>query len=538
MAITNKEIEEAEQRKREFDTKLRMHEASMGGNIRLPRKSKKETTAKEPWQPTHPLKTIDQSSTKQDPAETQEELTQKYLSMATKVMETKGVQDMMTSPVMPASFKTNPARKPESTEQNSEASPEQKPEETTKKTSKSKKTIKKDPDYSTVVPGMVRPLKFRESVADILGKMYNFMRRRYIDDSRQYKKEKKYKKKLVAIKERRIEELIHLFGGKYIRKPMKSKDESFFSKLLRYAIVGGVLFFLGSKMALASVSQKIKDTMPEIPDFMSFLGKKPGDKKTSFAPGVVDESLHKITFNQLSQEQKKDFIDAQAHAEGSDKPGSIGYRNNNPGNIVTNQKGQAFPAQAKFGGVAGDRSKSSGLEFVKFPSWEAGRAAQIDLWERKYGDLPLDEALKEWVKPKGAKEEKEFANYKANQFASIKKSEPVTLASSEQKSLGSPSIPTPTQSSPATPTPTQSSPATPTPTQSSPATPTPAPIQSSTTTKTIPPVTPQTNKSGTQNISMLNNNTNIINGSTNMAITSEDRNNYPPLIEKQYYTYS
>ena len=32
-------------------------------------------------------------------------------------------------------------------------------------------------------------------------------------------------------------------------------------------------------------------------------------------------------------------------------------------------------------------------------------------------------------------------------------------------------------------------------------------------------------------------NTNIINGSTNMAISNEKQNDYPMLIEKQYYSY-
>ena len=68
--ITNKEIEALEQRKRELDTKLRMHEASMGGNVRLPRKTKKESVQTEPWQPKSPLKTIDQSTVNKEPTET------------------------------------------------------------------------------------------------------------------------------------------------------------------------------------------------------------------------------------------------------------------------------------------------------------------------------------------------------------------------------------------------------------------------------------------------------------------------------------
>jgi len=525
MAITNKEIEEAEQRKREFDTKLRMHEASMGGNIRLPRKSKKETTAKEPWQPTHPLKTIDQSSTKQDPAETQEELTQKYLSMATKVMETKGVQDMMTSPVMPASFKTNPARKPESTEQNSEASPEQKPEETTKKTSKSKKTIKKDPDYSTVVPGMVRPLKFRESVADILGKMYNFMRKKYIDDSRQYKKEKKYKKKLVAIKERRIEELIHLFGGKYIRKPMKSKDESFFSKLLRYAIVGGVLFFLGSKMALASVSQKIKDTMPEIPDFMSFLGKKS-------AGGGPAKSLSEL----ISRGESGGSYDIYNTGTAGVTGPPLKLSEMTVGEVMNLQKQKKVFAAGKYQ-ITPD-TLSNGVQTLEISKSEkfspkiqeklfteyliGSKRPEIQKYlndphpDKKTTHDYLKALSKEFAAVADPDTGKSYYDGLAKNTASITTSEALAAGekdrSARQTELAKKQNPIPVGNVTVE--------------------------QSQPTPVSIPPVSPQTNKSGTQNISMLNNNTNIINGSTNMAITSEDRNNYPPLIEKQYYTYS
>ena len=38
-----------------------------------------------------------------------------------------------------------------------------------------KRKAKKDPNFSSITPGVIRPLKFGDSVADILGKMYNFM---------------------------------------------------------------------------------------------------------------------------------------------------------------------------------------------------------------------------------------------------------------------------------------------------------------------------------------------------------------------------
>ena len=58
--------------------------------------------------------------------------------------------------------------------------------------------------------------------------MYNFMKKKYERDSKDYKKEIKYRKSLVQAKERRIEELIYLFNGKYRKSYFKdSKKEKF-----------------------------------------------------------------------------------------------------------------------------------------------------------------------------------------------------------------------------------------------------------------------------------------------------------------------
>lgn len=187
MSISDQEIEEFEQRKREYNTKLRMHEASMGGNIRLPRKSKKETTTKEPWQPKGPLKEIEKSTINREPTETQEELVQKYLGMADKIKSTKGVQNMVSNPIV-KSVASN-----------------------------------KNPDFSSTPPNQVRPIKVNDTMADILAKMYNLMIFKYNYDNKKHKADKKYRKVLQDLRERHIEELIGLFGGKY--KKVKSKEE-------------------------------------------------------------------------------------------------------------------------------------------------------------------------------------------------------------------------------------------------------------------------------------------------------------------------
>ena len=100
MSISDQEIEEFEQRKREYNTKLRMHEASMGGNVRLPKKTKSVGPATQPWQSSTPSKVIEQFSAKMSPTETQEELVQKYLGMAKKIKSTQGVQNMVSNPIV------------------------------------------------------------------------------------------------------------------------------------------------------------------------------------------------------------------------------------------------------------------------------------------------------------------------------------------------------------------------------------------------------------------------------------------------------
>lgn len=110
------------------------------------------------------------------------------------------------------------------------------------------------------------------------------------------------------------------------------------------------------------------------------------------------------TFNALSKEEQDRLLINQANAEGSTKPGTVGYRHNNPGNIIAKGPLEVYPAQAKFGGIPGETiTGPDGVTrtFVKFPSWEAGMEAQRDLWSRKYGSMPLNAALQTWAQAKG-----------------------------------------------------------------------------------------------------------------------------------------
>jgi hypothetical protein len=198
-----------------------------------------------------------------EPTETVYELTQKALDMATKLMEAKGVQNMMSNPIMSSATKSRNdiAMNPRNTPDNEPAQPP-------------KISSNKDANFSEVPPRVVRPLRMGDSIADILGKMYNFMIKKYDSDGVVFKDKQKYNLKLAAIKETRIQELISLFGGKYTKKTFgvqEEKKDSFFDKMLKYVIIGaGLLFF--TKAALASVEKKIKDTLPEIPNFSNMFG--------------------------------------------------------------------------------------------------------------------------------------------------------------------------------------------------------------------------------------------------------------------------
>ena len=154
----------------------------------------------------------------QEPTETIYELTQKALDMANAVMATKGVKNMMSNPVMSSTKKSQPDTKQiqQTNIRNTQIRPE---------SAANKVTNNKDPDRTTVSPNQVRPWRLKDTVADILAKMYNFMLKKYISDDKEFIKDKKYRKSLVRLKEKHTDELISLFGGKYRKGQAKDKDK-------------------------------------------------------------------------------------------------------------------------------------------------------------------------------------------------------------------------------------------------------------------------------------------------------------------------
>jgi hypothetical protein len=505
----------------------------MGGNVRS---TKQVSTLLKDFYKLDGKKISEKESEKKvvdQPVETVYELTQKALAMADALMATRGVQNMASNPIMSNVFSSNPKRN-----ENKETS--------TTRQQRIAKTPNKDPNYTKVPAKIVRPLKLNDSIADILAKMYNFMLKKYTDDDKAYKKEKKYRKKLVAIKEKRIEELIHLFGGKYTKKILKDKDESFFSKLLRYAVVGGALL-IASKAALASIEKKVKDALPEIPDFMSFLNKNGSQSEGMNAQGGKNagdwkndtEFLNKV--NVYAKEKRikaSDLLSVMAVESGIDPA----KRNPNGGatGLIQFTKRTAETLGTTTEKLA-KMSRSEQFEYVKKyfelpgndfkPGANAGDIyAKVFLPARSGSEVltkkgekesyyenntGLDIGNKNYITKTDLQSKADIArkNYniedvqtnpvKAGAQAQVASTKPEAELQSKASAIAKPTLEQPTVDK-----------------------------------FRLPSKLPEpTNNGRGQNLSMLNNNTNIINGGTTYSITEETRMHYPPLIDKQYYSY-
>jgi murein DD-endopeptidase MepM/ murein hydrolase activator NlpD len=255
-----------DEQRRELEHKLKMHAASMGGNVRYSKNKKVsnllKTEKKVVDTVTDLIKVEKETEVKVEPTETVYELTQKALEMADKIMATKGVKEMASNPIMSATntFKQNPARQKS---QNQQDNSEPKSEE-------NKQTISdKDPNFTILSSGPDRPLKMGDTEADILAKMYNFMVRQYEWDKKNSKDLEKYRKDVVDQKDRFTEELVFALTGKKspdAKKGAKKPTRKFPSLIKAGVMAAGGLgaFFLAEK-ALAKVDWK--SFVP------SFLGK-------------------------------------------------------------------------------------------------------------------------------------------------------------------------------------------------------------------------------------------------------------------------
>ena len=119
----------------------------------------------------------------------------------------------------------------------------------------------------------------------------------------------------------------------------------------------------------------------------------------SASPTRTNTGAKPGSFNSLTREQQDAVLLAQREQEGF-KPGKLAYDMKNPGAMLF------APWMEKFGGSRAPSNRGVGSvqgKFAMFPTLEQGTAAQRALWSGTggapgiYKDLPLDQALNQWV---------------------------------------------------------------------------------------------------------------------------------------------
>lgn len=175
--------------------------------------------------------------------------------------------------------------------------------------------------------------------------------------------------------------------------------------------------YAGMKSQLTS--QTPASTVPSKPTPTSGTSTTP-----TVAENIVPAASGSLTFNQLTKEQQDVFLRKQAEREGFFRKGTLPHDLNNPGAIVFSKRAEQFGAVPNYKRGTLKAKDGSLIPFAQYPTPEAGFAAQRDLWSRKYGNVPLDTALRQWVAPRNSKEEVEFANYKGGVYAAIGKTVP------------------------------------------------------------------------------------------------------------------
>ena len=167
--------------------------------------------------------------------ESVEPLSQEFVDVmkkrAKKIANNKGIEDMMSNPIMSATtpdvFSQNPKRNKKSaveepTDEN-EPAPAVDEQTPTNKQDNKESVPKEDPNFTTVQPNDVGDSAPKDSVADVAAKLYNFMVETHEVDDKKFKLDKKARVKLDKVKEKRIKQLIGLFKVK--RKKSENKKE-------------------------------------------------------------------------------------------------------------------------------------------------------------------------------------------------------------------------------------------------------------------------------------------------------------------------
>jgi hypothetical protein len=140
---------------------------------------------------------------------------------------------------------------------------------------------KKDPNFTTIGPGPVRRLRVKDSTADILGKMYNFMLKKSEIDTRAAEIQKSFRQEQLDEDDRRHKELVKAIkaftSGGATTTP--EKKESIFDKILKLIadfkdsimkLIDPILNFF--KGTLGKVFNILSKAGPWLLDFLSAPG--------------------------------------------------------------------------------------------------------------------------------------------------------------------------------------------------------------------------------------------------------------------------
>ncbi len=174
--------------------------------------------------------------------------------------KSKGIKEVTNTPIMSSVFKSNPARQrsqstqspgPQNNVKDDVQSDSDQEEINTKKSKQKKdktdKPDKKDPLFSSVGSGKLQPIKAGDTLADVGGKLFNFMRVEYDWEKKKAKRDKKYRKKIDKIKDRQLDEMVAAITGKKTSILGKFGRTLRKSGLLKYGLIaaGGIGAFYG-----------------------------------------------------------------------------------------------------------------------------------------------------------------------------------------------------------------------------------------------------------------------------------------------------
>jgi hypothetical protein len=356
-----------------------------------------------------------------------------------------------------------------------------------------------------------------------------------------YKKEKKYQKKLIRIKEERVEELIKLFKGKYKKptvekkipkKEEEKKPESFLDKAKGAAVTAG--------RAITSTAKKTVETIKNVGSKAVSVVKKAGPTAAAVTIGA-GVGGGAITIGNIIAKGESANAGGYNAANRGTKGGKI-VPVSEPQNLTGMTVGEIMQRQSiKFGSRDEDKKLFAVGKYQVIPDTlkDAVKELKIDpsekftpeLQERifkdylitkkrpaiaKYLNSPtedpklLKEAIKatslEWASVADPDKTGTQSHYGSGNKASISVKELGEALKQEREKKFS---------------------------ENSKSQPAPQPAPATTQSKIPERITPTQNVGGGNSVAVLNNTTNVINGGVTYG-ASEENHDRPAFIEKQY----